>query len=475
MIAIRPNMLPRLLAGVARAAILPALIVLTALAVDAGPARADTPPHLRIAAAEIGRTQYIEVGINKSVIVDLPVEAGEVIVSQPGVANAIMRTRSRAVIQGMSVGETNIFFLDPNGGGIAILEISVAQDATGLAATLNRLIPGARIDVQTFSSNVVLSGRAQSAGDVEQAIAIASQFTGDPSRVASVIQVDGGQQVALQVIVAEVSREAVRQFGINLSATVGGSVTTGLVTAPSLGGASGVAGSQNSIGLGFSTGNVTLEASLRALERNGAMRTLASPTLTALSGQPAEFLAGGEFPVPVQVKDDEVIYEFKEFGVKLSFTPTVRSNGMIALQIDTSVSELTTEGGINTGLVTIPATRERRASTSVELPTGSTLAIAGLIEDRVRQQVNQLPGLGNIPILGALFRSRDFVHSQTELLILVTPMIAQPSHGPLPLPTDTMTIATDAEAIFLGRMEALYGVGGGAGGDFRGSVGFVLD
>src|SRR5690606_7184484 len=280
---------------------------------------------------------------------------------------------------------------------------------------------------------------------------------------------------ALQVIVAEVSREAVRQFGINLSATVGGSVTTGLVTAPSLGGASGVAGSQNSIGLGFSTGNVTLEASLRALERNGAMRTLASPTLTALSGQPAEFLAGGEFPVPVQVKDDEVIYEFKEFGVKLSFTPTVRSNGMIALQIDTSVSELTTEGGINTGLVTIPATRERRASTSVELPTGSTLAIAGLIEDRVRQQGNQMPGLGNLPMLGALFRSRDFVHSQTELVILVTPVIAQPSAGPLPLPTDSMTIATDAETIFLGRMETLYGVGGSGGGDFRGSVGFVLD
>jgi len=475
MIAIRPNMLPRILAHAVRAAALPALIVLAALAIDAGPARADTPPHLRIASGEIGRTQYIEVGINKSVIVDLPVEAGEVIVSQPGVANAIMRTRSRAVIQGMSVGETNIFFLDPNGGGIAILEISVAQDATGLAATLNRLIPGARIDVQTFSSNVVLSGHAQSAGDVEQAIAIASQFTGDPSRVASVIQVDGGQQVALRVIVAEVSREAVRQFGINLSATIGGSVTTGLVTSPSLGGASGVAGGANSIGIGFSAGNVALDATLRALERNGAMRTLASPTLTAISGQPAEFLAGGEFPVPVQVSDGEVIYEFKEFGVKLSFTPTVRSNGIVALQIDTSVSELTTEGGINTGQVTIPATRERRASTSVELPTGSTLAIAGLIEDRVRQQVNQLPGLGNIPILGALFRSRDFVHSQTELVILVTPMIAQPSTGPLPLPTDTMAIATDAETIFLGRMEALYGVGGSGGGDFRGSVGFVLD
>src|SRR5690606_26085146 len=158
MIAIRPNMLPRILANAARAAALPALIVLAALAIDAGPARADTPPHLRIASGEIGRTQYIEVGINKSVIVDLPAEAGEVIVSQPDAANAIMRTRSRALIQDRSEGESHAFFLAPRGGGIAILEISAAQNAAGLTASLYRLIPGARIDAQTFSSNVVLSG-----------------------------------------------------------------------------------------------------------------------------------------------------------------------------------------------------------------------------------------------------------------------------------------------------------------------------
>lgn len=460
--------------------LLPVVLALALGTVAAVPASANSG-HLRIAHNEIGRTQHIQIGINKSVIVDLPVDAGEVIVSQPGVANAIMRTKNRAVIQGMAVGETNIFFLDPRGGSIAVVEISVNQDSTGLASTLNRLIPGARIQVQTFSDSVVLSGDAQSADDVAKAIAIASQFTGAAERVASVINVAGGQQVALKVTVAEVSRETVRQLGINLNANIGGGLSTSLISQPSLGGASGVSGAPGTISAGFGVGSdFSLSATLRALERQGAMRTLAEPTLTAISGQPAEFLAGGEFPVPVAVDSDgRITYEFKEFGVKLNFTPTVRSNGIVALNVETSVSELTTEGGINTPQVTIPATRERRAMTSVELPTGSTLAIAGLIEDRVRQQINAMPGLGNIPILGALFRSRDFVHSQTELLILVTPIIAAPSHMPPPLPTDDYVVASDAETIFLGRMERLYGVGqgqapGGAG-QFRGSVGFVLD
>ncbi|WP_196259944.1 type II and III secretion system protein family protein [Pelagibacterium limicola] len=445
------------------------------LAMAAAPAVANSSAHLLIGHNEIGRTQHIQIGVNKSIIIDLPVEAGEVIVSQPGVANAIMRTRSRAVIQGIAAGETNIFFLDSRGSGIAVIEISVAQDATGLAATINRLIPGARVQVQSFADAVVLSGQVNSADDLEKAVAIAGQFVGGPDSVTSVINVAGGQQVMLKVTVAEVSREAVRQLGINLNASFGTSAI--LQTNPSLGGASGVSGNPNLLTANIGAGNFSLTAQLRALERRGAMRTLSEPTLTAISGQSAEFLAGGEFPVPVSVDaDGKITYEFKEFGVRLNFTPTVRSNGIVGLVVETSVSELTTEGGINTPIVTIPATRERRASTSVELPNGATLAIGGLIEDRVRQQINALPGLGNIPILGALFRSRDFVHSQTELVILVTPMIVQPSYAQPQLPTDTYVLPTEAEAIFLGRMESLYGVGGGqGGGQFRGSVGFVLD
>ena len=185
-------------------------------------------------------------------------------------------------------------------------------------------------------------------------------------------------------------------------------------------------------------------------------------------------MAGGEYPVPVGVDNGQILFEFKEFGVKLNFSPVVRSNGVISLDVETSVSEPTTEGGFNAGGITIPATRDREAKTSVQMRSGETLAIAGLIEDKVRQQFNSLPGIGDIPILGALFRSRDFVRSQTELLILVTPVMAQPG-GQVRLPTDNMNFSGDAEAIFLGHMQRLYGVGEGDGGQLNGSVGFVLD
>ena len=436
-----------------------AMLVLFALMT---PAFAATSPHLRIAQGEIGRTQYVEIGVNKSIIVDLPVEAGEVIISQPGVANAIMRTKTRAVIQGMAAGETNIFFLDASGGGIAVIEISVAQDSSGLAATINRLLPGARVQVQSFASSVILSGDVQSGDDMEKAVAIAAQYVGGEANVTSVINVAGGQQVALKVVVAEIKRDAARALGINLSGSLSvGALNLGLNSAPPFGDAAGAYSGD------FSQGNVSINASLQALQSQNALRLLAEPVLTAMSGQPANFHVGGELPIRV-TKDGETSYDYKEYGIKLNFTPTVRSNGMIALEIDTEVSEIsdTISGALNT----------RSAATSVELPAYQTLAIAGLLEERTRRQINELPGLGNIPILGALFRSYEYSTAQTELVILVTPMIAQPTAGPVATPVDFYQPSSDAEAMFLGRMENLYGVGaGGSSGPFRGSVGFVLD
>lgn len=436
--------------------------VLVVLALTA-PALAATSPHLRIAQGEIGRTQYIEIGVNKSIIVDLPVEAGEVIISQPGVANAIMRTKTRAVIQGMAAGETNIFFLDPTGGGIAVIEISVAQDSSGLAATINRLLPGARVQVQSFASSVILSGDVQSGDDMEKAVAIAAQYVGGEQNVTSVINVAGGQQVALKVVVAEIKRDAAQALGINLS----GSLSVGALNL-GINSVQPVTGSMGAYSGDFSQGSVALNASLQALQSQDALRLLAEPVLTAMSGQQAQFHVGGEFPIAVPSDDGRTSYQFKPYGIQLDFTPTVRSNGMIALQIDTEVSELadTATGALNT----------RNASTSVELPAYQTLAIAGLFEERTRRQISQLPGLGNIPILGALFRSYEYVSEQTELVILVTPMIAQPSAAPIATPVDFYQPSSDAEAMFLGRMENLYGVGaGGSGSQFRGSVGFVLD
>jgi len=368
-----------------------------------------------------------------------------------------------------------VLFLDDKGNRIAVVEVSVINDSSTLSSAINRIIPGSAIKVDSFGDRIVLSGTARSSDDVAKATAIAAQFAGSPDNVANVITISGAQQVMLKVTVAEVSRETVRQLGIDLSGSLSvGNLVTSLVSSLPLGGASGVINS-NQFTVGANAGGLSLSATLRALERRGAMRTLASPTLTAISGGTAEFLAGGEYPVPVGVDQGQITFEFKEFGVKLKFTPTVRSNGIIALDVETSVSEPTTEGGFSAGDITIPATKERRAKTSVEMTSGATLAIAGLIEEKVRQQFNSLPGIGNIPILGALFRSRDFVRSQTELLILVTPYMARPG-GQVRLPTDNVNFSGDAEAIFLGHMQSLYGVGGnGDAGSYKGSIGFVLD
>lgn len=456
------------------------LILVFAFAV-ALPAMAATQSHLQVSKASLGATQHVEIGLNKSLIVDLPVPASEVIVSNPNLAGAVMRSKQRAIIQGIAIGETNIFFLDKSGARISVLEVVVTQDSSALATMLARLLPGSRIEVETMTvadgARIVLSGWAQSTDDVDKAVAVAGQYAGGDANVANLITIGGAQQVALKVTVAEVSRETVKQLGINLSASLNaGGLTTKLINTPALSGASSVVPSSTT-DIGFGIGAFSLDAKIRALERRGAMRTLAEPTLTALSGQEAEFLAGGEYPVPSGIDNGVVAFTFKTFGVNLKFTPTVKSNGIIALSVETSVSEPTTDGGFTINGVTIPATKERRAKTSVELVSGATLAIAGIIQDQVRQQFNAMPGLEKLPILGALFRSRDFIHAETELMILVTPMLARPGE-PVDLPTDHLNFASDAEAIFLGRMESLYGVGGSdssRNGNYHGRVGFVLD
>lgn len=431
---------------------------------------------MRVSANQIGQTYAVEVGINKSLIIDLPVSAKEVIVSAPNIANAIVRTQRRAIVQGRMAGDTNILFLDVKGNPIAVLDVTVgAQSDGGLENTLARLLPGSSIQSTMAEDRVVLSGTARSDADVKNAIAIAKQFTNND--VVSVVEVSGAQQVMLKVIVAEVQRETVKQLGIDLNATLNvGGVSTSLITNHGLGGVSNTV-APNSGKLGFNFGNLSVNATVKALERRGALRTLAEPTLTAYSGKSAEFLAGGEFPIPVGYEDGKVTYEFKKFGVELKFTPTVHSNNDISMDVDTKVTELNAEGGYTAGPVSIPATKERSAKTAVKLPTGSTLAIAGLIEEKTRQRLNELPGLGKVPILGALFRSRDYIRSETELLILVTPYLTAPSHmSDYTLPTDNMEFAGDAETVFLGHMEKLYGVGNGPQGQsLKGGVGFVLD
>jgi len=434
--------------------------------------------QLTIASSAYGATRNVSLALNKSMIVDLPAGVAEVIVSQPDIAAAIMRTRTRAILQGVSSGDTNVFFLDDNGRTIQVLDLSVTEEPSqvgnALEAALARVIPGSRIKVESVTlggetNRVVLTGTVLSSQDRDRAMAVATQFAGSAENVASIIDVTGAQQVMLQVTVSEVKRDVAKQFGINLGASFSvGTTTLNFGSNPTA-----VADLPNSgIAAGFNVGSVGITAALRALEARGALRMLAQPNLTAISGESAKFMAGGELPYYTYEDDGSGNTHrtvlFKPYGVELNFTPVVKSNGTITLNVHTSVSEPQSDASLT----------KREADTSVELPSGTTLAIGGLLQETSRQQINQMPVLGNIPILGALFRSRDFQTEQTELVILVTPYLVSPSPAnTVAVPTDYAVPASDAEAIFLGAMERRYGVGanGDMRGGFSGSVGFVLD
>ena len=433
--------------------------------------------HVTISPAAYGATRQVEIEINKTALVDLPAGAAEVIVSQPGVAAAIMRTRTRAILQGITGGDTNIFFLDDQSRTIAVLDVQVIEEPSqvgnALQTALARIIPGSNIRVESVTlggdtNRVVLTGNVLSGEDRDRATEVAVQFAGSPENVANILDVAGAQQVMLQVTVSEVKRDIAKQFGINLGAafTVGISNVFNIANVMIDGDIPHGADAR----FGSATGN-NVTAGIRALEQNGALRILAQPTLTAISGEEAKFLAGGELPYYTFDEDDGTTTRtvvFKPYGVEMSFTPVVKSSGVIALKVQTSVSEPQADFSIT----------KREASTSVELPGGTTLAIGGLLEEKSSQQIEQFPWLGDIPILGALFRSRDFQTEQTELVILVTPYLVTPSPAnSIPVPTDRTAVASDAEAIFLGKLETMYGVGssGEMRGTFSGSVGFVLD
>jgi pilus assembly protein CpaC len=433
--------------------------------------------QVSVAAASYGGQRNLDLELNKSIIIDLPAGVAEVIVSQPEVAAAIMRTRTRAIVQGISGGDTNIFFIDDAGRTIQILDLRVikepSQVGNALEEALARVIPGSRISVESVTladntNRVVLTGSVLSTDDKQRAELVAIQFAGDPKNVANILDVAGSQQVMLQVTVSEVKRNVAKQLGINFGAVfnVGTTnllnFTNGLLTD---------AFPLDGVNASFGANGNSVSAAIRALEGRGALRVLAQPNLTALSGEPARFLAGGELPYytyeEAETGNKTKTLAFKPYGVELSFTPTVRSNGAITLKVDTSVSEPQANQSIT----------KRQANTSVEVPSGMTLAIGGLLQERSSQQIDQFPWLGDIPILGALFRSREFQTEETELVILVTPYLVNPTPAnTIAVPTDYSTPASDAEAIFLGKLERQYGVGDRhMRGGFSGSVGFALD
>ena len=483
----------------------------------------------------------IKIGLGKSALVEFPRDVRDVMVSNPAAVDAVVLSANRVFLLAKKIGEANAFFFDANGEQFATFEIFIERETAGLEGLLNRLIPGAVIKVEMLNQTVVLTGTVKNPTDSVRAADIARQFVatkyetvsqtkfdgatmnstssssndgkgGDP--VINMLNVEAEEQVMLKVTVAEVQRSLLKQLGVNLGATINaGNFTTtfltenalpltaaaGLGTLPLIGvntkidanQACGGAGqmcaynpgpSENAYGNSgtdgnWKLGNNNVAHAIRALERDGLVRTLAEPTLTAVSGEPANFLAGGEFPIPLVDNNGQVSVTFKQFGVGLAFTPIVLSEGRISLKIETEVSELTSQGAVTLSGISIPALRKRQAKSTVELPSGGTLALAGLISDDTRQNIDGLPGAKDIPILGTLFRSREFIKSETELVVIVTPYLVKPtSRSQIAAPGTGLQPASDRKANFLGELNTIYGKGANPpDGGLKGDYGYIVE
>ena len=481
------------LRGTARTFVLAAVLASAACLGIAKPAAAQGYTDVvSLHASELGAIRDVRLAVNKSLVVDLPVDVKDVLVSGPSVADAVLKSTRKAFIIGGETGQTNVFFFNALGDPVLTLNISVEPDFETLQLTLNRLMPHSDIRVEGMNRGVALYGEVADAAEAARAVDLAAAFLsdggpGDPETVVNMLSVRGGDQVMVKVTIAEVERTTIKQLGINLGGqfsigeTVlngehapgyisGKSPTTNLNIFASKGCqvAAGVIGGAGSVGCSF------LNTTVRALEESGLMRTLAEPTLTAISGEAASFLVGGEFPIPVGYEDGKVTIEFKPFGVSLSMTPVVVGEGRISLRIKTEVSELTEDGAVSLAQgISIQGLNVRRAESTVELPSGGTIALAGLLQDSVKQVLSGVPGLMKLPILGSLFQSRQYQRGQSELVILVTPFIAtHNTRQAFSQPDDGLEIAGDAEAIFLGRLHKVYG---DKARHFRGPYGFIND
>ncbi|MFC5385123.1 type II and III secretion system protein family protein [Aquamicrobium segne] len=482
-------------------------IALTAVALLFG-ASPVLMPALGVATAEAASStvqattasKRINLGLNKSVVVDLPRDAYDILVANPGVADAVTRTSRRIYLFGKSVGETNIFIFGPNGEQIASFDLYVERDVAGIEDYLKRFIANSDIRVELVNDNVVLTGTVATPLDARRAEQLASAFvtggeatTGQYSQTAAggssdsgvainnpdrsrrgsaiinMLQIMGEDQVTLKVTVAEVSRNVMKQLGVNLVGQTNGVRFDMLNPNPAL--------LQAGTGLG---GADMLRGYVNAMEQAGVMRTLAEPTLSAISGEMATFKAGGEYNIVTNVVNEEGrtvrTLEQIEYGIGLEFQPVVLSPGRISLKVRTSVSEPTPEGSVEMGGQNILSLRKRLADTTVELPSGGSMMIAGLVNDNSRQIYKGVPGLSKVPVLGTLFRSRDFERNETELVIIVTPYLSKPvARNELAKPDDNFNVASDGAGMFLGRVNRVYGTmkTDKPAGRYHGMVGFI--
>lgn len=433
------------------------------------------------------QTQRLNMGVGKSVIVDLPRDASEIFVGNPAVANAIVRSPRKLYVIGMTNGQTTIFALDAAGGQIAKIDINIGRDVGELQRILSAAIPESNIVARTVEDAIILTGEVATAGDAQKAMDISSGFLkmdgggATPSaggRLVNSLVIRGRDQVMLKVTITEVQRQVLKQLGVS---KIGASGGWGLLNIEN------PFASQPPSSLTLSGIN-KLDVTLQAFERYGVARVLAEPTVTAVSGESAKFMAGGEVPVSGGVSCTQnqtgaqsctPSVNFKPYGISLNFTPVVLAEGRILLRVATEVTEVDATQSLSIGNgASVPGFRTRRNETSVELPSGGSIVSAGLIQVRSTQAITGLPGLMNLPILGAAFRSRNFQREESELLVIVTPYIAKPSSpNNLARPDDGFMEASDPQGWFLGRVNQLYSTSSQTNGLRRlnGRYGFILD
>ena len=438
-----------------------------------------------------GTDRQLSVPMNRAVVVESETPFAELSIANPQIADFSTLSDRTIYILGKSPGTTTLTLLDATGRLITNVNVAVSPDISEFKERLRQILPNERVEVRTANDGIVLSGTVSSTPKMQRALDLAERYA--PERVSNLMSVTGTQQVMLKVRFAEMQRSVSKSLAASLSvdnfsldgSSSGGAATQNL-TSSGVGTtlAPGTVNGESAAGaafFGFSAGSAQIGILLQALESKGAVRTLAEPNLTALSGQEATFLAGGEYPIPVAQDDDTVTVEFKPFGVELNFVPRVMDDEIINLELMAAVSSLDSTNSFSQGDLEIAGFRRRDTSTTVALRDGESFAIAGLLQDDFRDNNSQVPWLGDVPVLGALFRSADYQRAQTELVIIVSAHLVSPTRGEaLALPTDRVKLPSEADLFLNGRVAKQVDRMTGARGevarqDFIGSYGYVMD
>ena len=418
----------------------------------------------------------LDVPINKSQVLRSDRPFSKALIGNPEIADILPLTNSSLYVLGKKVGTTSLTLYDRSNMLIGVVDVAVGPDVTGLKRQLSELVPGDGVGARMINDSVVLEGIVSSSVAADRAMQLAETYA--PGKVVNMMSVGSSQQVMLEVRFSEIKRSALKQIGAgffvgndsgSFVGAVGGGAGLSGSGPPTLG---AIADSFGILTKTFGAFGLNFDAALDALERKGAITTLAEPTLVALSGETASFLAGGEFPVPMLTSnsgggdddddggiDGQITVEFKPFGVSLAFTPTVLADGVINMVVAPEVSSIDPTASILINNLRIPGLQTRRAKTTVELRDGESFALAGLIRKDFQDTVRQFPGLGSIPIIGALFRSTNFQREDTELVIIVTPRLVRPVRaGTLKVPTDRATPPNELDLFLLGRTDGAVSV-----------------